>query len=61
MWFPFGQFPVKRLHNRSVAGYVAEALVGVDKRVKDALEVTRVLQFFSLYSSIAEAESAGSR
>ncbi len=34
------------------------ALVGVNQRVKDALEVTRVLQFFSVYPSVAEAESA---
>jgi anti-sigma B factor antagonist len=33
------------------------ALVGVNKRVQDALEVTRVLQFFKLYPSVAEAES----
>lgn len=34
------------------------ALVGVNKRVRDALEVTRVLQFFKLYPSVAEAETA---
>ena len=36
----------------------ALALVGINKRVKDALEVTRVLQFFKLYPSVAEAEAA---
>jgi anti-sigma B factor antagonist len=36
------------------------ALAGVNQRVKDALEVTRVLQFFSVYSSVAEAEGASS-
>lgn len=34
------------------------ALVGVNKRVQDALEVTRVLQFFQVYASVAEADSA---
>jgi anti-sigma B factor antagonist len=33
-------------------------LVGVNQRVKDALEVTRVLPFFSVYPSVAEAEAA---
>ncbi len=37
------------------------ALVGVNNRVKDALEVTRVLQFLSVYPSVAEAEGAASR
>ena len=37
------------------------ALVGVNKRVKDTLEVTRVFQFFSVYPSVAEAESAATR
>ena len=36
----------------------ALALVGINKRVKDALEVTRVLQFFKLYSTVADAEGA---
>ena len=36
----------------------ALALVGVNKRVKDALEVTRVFSFFRVYPSVAEAESA---
>jgi len=36
----------------------ALALVGVNQRVKDALEVTRVFQFFRVYPSVAEAESA---
>lgn len=35
-------------------------LAGVSKRVKDALEVTRVLQFFAFYPSVAEAEDAAS-
>ena len=34
------------------------ALVGVNKRVQDALEVTRVRQFFKFYTTIAEAETA---
>ena len=36
----------------------ALALVGVNKRVQDALEVTRVRQFFKMYPSVAEAEAA---
>jgi len=36
----------------------ALALAGVNQRVKDALEVTRVLQFFKVYPSVAEAETA---
>ena len=34
------------------------ALVGVNQRVQHAMEITRVSQFFSVYSSVAEAESA---
>lgn len=34
------------------------ALVGVNQRVQHAMEITRVFQFFSVYSSVAEAESA---
>jgi anti-sigma B factor antagonist len=34
------------------------ALVGLNQRVKDALEITRVLQFFCVYPSVAEAEAA---
>jgi len=34
------------------------ALVGVNPRVQNALEITRVFQFFSVYPSVAEAESA---
>jgi anti-sigma B factor antagonist len=34
------------------------ALVGVSQRVQNALEITRVFQFFSVYPSVAEAESA---
>ena len=37
------------------------ALVGVNQRVQNALEVTRVFQFFSVYPSVAEAENAASR
>jgi len=33
------------------------ALVGVNQRVQHALEITRVFQFFSVYPSVAEAES----
>ena len=33
------------------------ALVGINERVQNALEITRVLQFFSVYGSVAEAES----
>jgi len=36
----------------------ALVLVGVNQRVKDALEVTRVFQFFRVYPSVAEAENA---
>ena len=32
----------------------------INQRVRDALEVTKVLQFFSLHPSVAEAESAAS-
>jgi anti-sigma B factor antagonist len=39
----------------------ALALVGVNQRVKDALEVTRVFSFFRVYPSVAEAESALSK
>jgi len=34
------------------------ALVGVNQRVHDALEVTRVFQFFAVFPSVAEAENA---
>src|SRR5215469_1180197 len=34
------------------------ALVGVSQRVRDALEVTRVEQFFQFYDSIAAAQQA---
>jgi len=37
------------------------ALVGVNQRVQQALEITRVLQFFSVYPSVVEAESAATR
>jgi anti-sigma B factor antagonist len=37
------------------------ALVGVNERVRNALEITRVLQFFSIYPTVAEAESASPR
>jgi anti-sigma B factor antagonist len=43
--------------SRQKDGY-SLALAGVNKRVKDALEVTRVFQFFRVYPSVAEAESA---
>jgi len=36
------------------------ALVGVNKRVQDALEVTRVFQFFRVYPSVNDAENAAS-
>jgi len=32
------------------------ALIGVSKRVRDALKVTRVEQFFEFFDSIGEAE-----
>jgi len=34
------------------------ALVGVNKRVHDALEITRVESLFAFYGSVAEAEAA---
>ena len=34
-------------------------LVGVNQRIHQALEVTRVENFFHFYNSVAEAESAG--
>ena len=34
------------------------ALVGVCQRVRDALQVTRVYQFFSVFATVPEAESA---
>jgi anti-anti-sigma factor len=34
------------------------ALAGVNQRVQQALEITKVFQFFSVYPSVAEAESA---
>ena len=34
------------------------ALVGVNQRVKNALEITHVWQFFAVFPSVAEAESA---
>lgn len=34
------------------------ALVGVNQRVRNALEITHVWQFFSVHPSVAEAESA---
>jgi anti-sigma B factor antagonist len=34
------------------------ALVGVNQRVKNALEITHVWQFFSVFPSVAEAQSA---
>ena len=34
------------------------ALVGVNQRVQHALEVTRVFEFFSVYPTVAQAESA---
>jgi anti-sigma B factor antagonist len=34
------------------------ALVGVNQRVQQALEITRVLQFLSVYPSVVEAENA---
>ena len=34
------------------------ALVGVNKRIHDALEVTRVENFFQFYASVTEAEQA---
>lgn len=36
----------------------ALALVGVNQRVQNALEITRVFHFFTVYPSVAEAESA---
>jgi anti-sigma B factor antagonist len=36
----------------------ALALVGVNQRVQNALEITRVFQFFTVYPSMVEAESA---
>jgi anti-sigma B factor antagonist len=43
--------------SRQKHGY-SLALVSVNKRVKHALEVTRVFQFFRVYPSVAEAENA---
>jgi len=34
-------------------------LVGVNRRIHNALEVTRVQNFFSFYETVAEAEQAG--
>jgi anti-anti-sigma regulatory factor len=34
------------------------ALVGVSKRVRDALKVTRVEQFFQFFDSVSAAEEA---
>ena len=36
------------------------ALVGVSKRVRDALKVTRVEQFFEFFDSVSAAEGAAS-
>jgi anti-sigma B factor antagonist len=33
------------------------ALVGLNERVKSALEITQVLKFFSTYTSVAKAEN----
>jgi len=37
------------------------ALVGINQRVQDALKITRTFEFFSVYPSVAEAESGGAR
>jgi anti-sigma B factor antagonist len=36
-------------------------LVAVNLRVQNALEITRVYQFFSAFATVGEAESAGSQ